>query len=374
MSTPSGNLQSWQFLIAASLDRFISQLVTSMRELLPIMDRWRREGKGVALATVVRIYGSAPLPLGAKMAIASTGEMAGSVSGGCVESAVVQEALAALAAGQPKLLTYGIADELAQSVGLACGGTIEVFVTPLATNTPPYHAFEQAVRAGQLAALATTLTGPAPGAARCLRPDGASVGTLGHPHLDAVVMARAPDFFTTLQPARLVVTVDTDPVELFIDVQPPPPRLWIVGAVHIAAALVTFADTLGFRTIVIDPRAAFATPERFGHADELIPRWPQEVLTAANLDAAACVVVLTHDAKIDNPALVAALHSPARYIGALGARKTHAKRLAALKALGVDDAQLARIHAPIGLDIGARRPEEIALAIMAEIVAVMNRR
>ena len=345
-----------------------------MRELLPIIDRWRSEDKTVALATVVRIYGSAPLPLGAKMAVSSAGEMAGSVSGGCVEGAVVQEALACLAAGQPKLLTYGIADELAQSVGLACGGTIEVFVTPLAPDASPYHAFEQAVRGGRLAALATTLNGAAPGAALYLRPDGAGVGTLGDPRLDAAVTARASESFTTLQPTRLAVMIDADAAELFIDVQPPPPRLWIVGAVHIATALVTFAKALGFRTIVIDPRAAFATPARFGHADELIARWPQEVLTAANLDAAACVVVLTHDAKIDNPALVAALRSPARYIGALGARKTHARRLAALKALGVDDAQLARIHAPIGLDIGARRPEEIALAIMAEIVAVMNGR
>lgn len=345
-----------------------------MRELLPIIDRWRGEDKAVALATVVRIYGSAPLPLGAKMAISSTGEMAGSVSGGCVEGAVVQEALACLAAGQPKLLTYGITDELAQSVGLACGGAIEVFVTPLAPHASPHYAFEQAVRGGQLAALATTLTGAAPGAALYLRPDGASVGALGDSRLDEAASARASECFTTLQPTRLAVTIDADAVELFIDVQPPPPRLWIVGAVHIAAALVTFAKALGFCTIVIDPRAAFATPERFGHADELIARWPQEVLTAANLDAAACVVVLTHDDKIDNPALVAALRSPARYIGALGSRKTHAKRLAALRELGVDEAQLARIHAPIGLDIGARRPEEIALAIMAEIVAVANGR
>ncbi len=345
-----------------------------MRELLPIIDRWREEEKRVALATVVRIYGSAPLPLGAKMAVSSAGEMAGSVSGGCVEGAVVQEALACLAAGQPKLLTYGIADELAQSVGLACGGAIEVWVTPLARHHLAYRGFEDAVRAGQPAALATVLTGPGAGAALLILPDGAAVGALGDVRLDDAVFARAPDLFTVLRAERLTVTTDAGPVELFLDVQPPPPRLWIVGAVHIATALVTFARTLGFYTTVIDPRAAFATPERFGHADALLVRWPQEVLTAANLDAAACVVVLTHDAKIDNPALVAALRSPARYIGALGARRTHAKRLDALKELGMDDAQLARIHAPIGLDIGARRPEEIALAIMAEIVAVVNGR
>jgi xanthine dehydrogenase accessory factor len=343
-----------------------------MRELLPMIDRWRKEQKRVALATVVRIYGSAPLPLGAKMAISSAGEMAGSVSGGCVESAVAQEALACLVANQPKLLTYGIADELAQSVGLACGGTIEVFVAPLATNALPYQHFERAVRAGRLAALATVLNGATMGASLFVLPEGATAGTFGDGRLDDAVLARSPDFFTTLQSERLAVETIAGSADLFIDVQPPQPRLWIVGAVHIAAALVTYARPLGFRTIVIDPRAAFATPERFVHADELIARWPQEVLTAANLDAAACVVVLTHDAKIDNPALVAALHSPARYIGALGARKTHATRIAALNALGLDAAQLARIHAPIGLAIGARRPEEIALAIMAEIVAVVN--
>lgn len=343
-----------------------------MRELLPVFDQWRSEQKQIALATVVRIYGSAPLPLGSKMAVSSAGEMAGSISGGCVEGAVVQEALACLAAAQPKLLTYGIADELAQSVGLACGGTIEVWVTPLTRRDLAFCGFEEAVRAGQPAALATALTGGSAGATLLVLPGGSAAGTLGDAQIDNTVLARTSKLFTDLRAERLTVMTDAGPVELFIDVQLPPPRLWIVGAVHIATALVTFAKALGFRTIVIDPRAAFATPERFGHADELIARWPQEVLTTANLDAAACVVVLTHDAKIDNPALVAALNSPARYIGALGARKTHAKRLAALKELGIDDAQLARIHAPIGLDIGARRPEEIALAIMAEIVAVIN--
>lgn len=342
-----------------------------MRELLPTLDHWRSEHKQIALATVVRIYGSAPLPLGSKMAVSSAGEMAGSVSGGCVEGAVVQEALAVLASGRPKLLTYGIADELAQSVGLACGGEIEVFVEAL--SDPVHQQFEDAVRAGQLTALATILTGPVIGAALLVFPSGDSVGALGDPMLDAAVRERVPYLFTHLRPERLSAETATGAVELFIDVQPPQPRLWIVGAVHIASALVTYAQTLGYRTIVVDPRAAFATPERFPHADELIARWPDEVLCEANLDESACVVVLTHDEKIDNPALAVALRSRARYVGALGSRKTHAKRSEALKLLGLDDAQIARIHAPIGLNIGARRPEEIALAIMAEIVAETNR-
>jgi len=341
-----------------------------MRELLPVLDRWRSEHKRIALATVVRIYGSAPLPLGAKMAVSSAGEMAGSVSGGCVEGAVVQEALAAIAAGQPKLLTYGIADELAQSVGLACGGTIEVFVEPL--PDPVYQHFEDTVRTGRLVALATVLTGPAIGARLLLLPNQHSSGSLGDSLCNAAVQERVLILFATLQSERMTVETEAGAVEVFIDVQPPQPRLWIIGAVHIAAALVTYARTLGFLTIVIDPRTAFATPERFAHADQLVTHWPDAVLAEANLDESACVVVLTHDEKIDNPALAVALRSPARYIGALGARRTHAKRVDALKQLGLDDAQIARIHAPIGLAIGARRPEEIALAIMAEIVAVVN--
>ncbi len=341
-----------------------------MRELLPVLDRWRSEHKQIALATVVRIYGSAPLPPGSKMAVSSAGEMAGSVSGGCVEGAVVQEALAIIAARQPRLLTYGIADELAQSVGLACGGTIEVFVEPL--PDPVHQHFEEAVRTNRLAALATVLTGPDIGARLLLFPDHSSVGSLGDPLCDAAVQERVPSLFAALQSERLSVETAAGTVEVFVDVQPPQPRLWIVGAVHIASALVTYARTLGFFTIVVDPRTAFATPERFAHADQLIPRWPDAVFAETGLDESACVVVLTHDEKIDNPALVAALRSPARYIGALGSRRTHAKRIEALRKLGLDDAQLARIHAPIGLAIGARRPEEIALAIMAEIVAVRN--
>lgn len=235
-----------------------------------------------------------------------------------------------------------------------------------------FQQFEETVRAGKLAAMATVLTGPAIGAKLLLFADGATAGALGAAGLDEAVRARAPFCFASLQPERLTVETAAGLVDVFIDVQPPPPRLWIVGAVHIAVALATYARPLGFRTIVLDPRTAFATPARFAHADELITDWPADVLAAAQLDESACVVVLTHDEKIDNPALAAALQSPARYIGALGSRKTHAKRMVALQALGIDEAQRARIYAPIGLNIGAQRPEEIALAIMAEIVAVVN--
>ena len=210
------------------------------------------------------------------------------------------------------------------------------------------------------------------GARLLVRPDGGSSGTLGDATLDAAARTRALVCLAALRSERVTVASAAGPVELFIDVQPPQPRLFIVGAVHIAAALVTYANVLGFRTVVLDARTAFATPERFAHAAELIARWPADALAAQSLDEGSCVVVLTHDEKIDNPALAVALRSPARYVGALGSRKTHAWRVAALRELGLNDAQLARIHAPIGLPIAARRPEEIALSIMAEIVAVVN--
>lgn len=349
-----------------------------MRELLPAIDRWRAENKRVALATVVKLYGSAPVPLGSKMAISSAGEMAGSVSGGCVEGAVVQEALVILESDRPKLLLYGIADELAQSVGLACGGTIEVFVEPLSAKstemagTTAQGQFEEAVRLGRLVALATVLTGPAIGAKIRIQAGGESSGAVEDAALAAAVQARATSCLAALQSERVTLESAAGPVEVFIDVQPPQPRLFIVGAVHIAAALVTYANVLGFRTVVLDARTAFATPERFAHAAELVTRWPADALAAQSLDEGSCVVVLTHDEKIDNPALAVALRSPARYVGALGSRKTHAKRVAALRELGLGDAEIARIHAPIGLPIAARRPEEIALSIMAEIVAVVN--
>jgi xanthine dehydrogenase accessory factor len=245
-------------------------------------------------------------------------------------------------------------------------------MTMTAADVTIYQEFEKSVRSGRLVAMATILSGPALGARLLIFPDGDRRGGLGDPLLEAAVQARIPTLFATLLSERLSIATAAGPVELFVDVQPPQPRLWIVGAVHIAVALVTYARALGFYTIVIDPRTAFATPARFPHADELIARWPDKVLAQARLDESACVVVLTHDEKIDNPALIAALRSPARYVGALGSRRTHAKRSEALKALGAIDAQIARIHAPIGLNIAARRPEEIALAIMAEIVAVMN--
>lgn len=341
-----------------------------MRALLPQIDRWREEGKQVAVATLVQVYGSAPQPLGVKMAISSAGEIAGSVSGGCVEGAVAQEGLAVLASGKPKLVEYGIADELAQSVGLACGGQIAVFIEPWPADDPINAAYEAALREARMVALASVIRGPLVGGRLLIWPDKTSRGTLGDEFIDRLTVDRAQAMMEMQKPQVVPFSAQEQPSALFIDVQPPPPKLVIVGAVHIAIPLITFAKVLGFHTIVLDARTAFATPERFGHAHQLRTGWPAETLPTLGVDESTYIVVLTHDEKIDDPALLYACRSPARYIGALGSKRTHAARIERLRALGLEEGKIARIHAPIGLDIGARKPEEIAVAILAEIIAV----
>ncbi|RMF38186.1 MAG: XdhC/CoxI family protein [Chloroflexi bacterium] len=349
-----------------------------MRQLLATIERWREEGKRVALATLIRVYGSAPQPLGAKMAVSSAGEMIGSVSGGCVEGAILEEALAVLQTGRPRRLTFGIPDEQAWEVGLACGGTIEVFVEPLVGPEEPdealYEALREALEREEPVARAMVIAGPGLGRRMLIWPDGRTLGALASPSLEAQVLRHARALLAAQRPERATFSVDDETVELFLDVHPPPPKLVIVGAVQIAIPLVTFAKALGFRTFVVDARAAFATHERFPHADALIVKWPTEALAEIGLDEATYVVVLSHDEKLDNPALKMALESPARYVGALGSRKTHARRVEALRQMGVSEEAIARIHAPIGLDLGAQGPEEIAVAIIAEIVAVRRGR
>jgi xanthine dehydrogenase accessory factor len=237
-----------------------------------------------------------------------------------------------------------------------------------------YTTFADAVKRGRLVGLATVLAGPGIGHKLLLWPNGTTEGDLGATELNTAVVERAKEAFASQQTTRFTATTAAGDVDIFLEVQAPLPKLILVGAVHIAIPLVTFGKTLGFRTIVLDARSAFATPERFNHADELIIQWPADALADIGLDESTYIVVLTHDEKIDNPALAVALASPARYVGALGSKKTHARRVAALQELGVTDEQIARINAPIGLDIGARRPEEIAVSIIAEIVAVSNGR
>jgi xanthine dehydrogenase accessory factor len=341
-----------------------------MRDLIPEIERWRQAGKQVAVATIVQVYESALRPLGSKMACSASGDIAGSVSGGCIEGAVYEEAQKVMKHGRPKLLEYGVANESAWEIGLACGGTIQVWVESLAPEI--YTTLKQCLDAGQIVALATIIAGPGMGNKLFIWPDGRTQGELGSADLTERVIRYAADRLAAHDPGRAAFDIAGEPVDIFVEVFPPLPRLIIVGAVHIAIPLVTFAKTLGFHTIVLDARSAFATRERFPHADEMIVEWPSTAMARLNLDEATYVVVVTHDDKLDIPALQAALASPARYIGILGSTTSHAKRIQALKQLGVSDEQLARIRAPIGLDVGAVGPEEIALSIMAEVVAVRH--
>ena len=334
-----------------------------MRDILADVERWRAEGQPVALATVVETWGSAPRQVGAKMALTADGKIAGSVSGGCVETAVVEAGKRVLASGKPQLLHYGVSDETAWSVGLACGGSIDVFVDPLAPEL--YERLHAAVEAGRAAAVATVIVGPEGlfGRKLLLVDDGTALGTLpeeARAAADAALAAGA---------SRRVAIPDG---EIFIDVLRPPPRLVVVGGVHIAIPLISLAKTLGFQTILVDPRETFGNAARFPHVDRIVSAWPDRALSEIGLDASTAVAVLTHDPKLDDPALMTALPSPAFYVGALGSSRTQEKRRSRLLAAGLPEAALSRLYAPIGLDIGGRSPEEIALSVIAQIVAARN--
>jgi len=310
------------------------------------------------------------------MVVSSADEVAGSVSGGCVENAVIEEAREVLASGAPRLLRYSVSDEEAWSVGLSCGGTLEVFVESLGdpSRNELHVALRRSLEAERLVALATVVRGATAGRQLLLWPDGRRLGALGSDVLERSAAETATTLFASFGSERTEIETPAGKFDLFVETFPPRPRLVVIGAVHVAIALVHLARSLGFRTVVIDPRSAFATRERFAEADELITGWPQEVLHDDMLHESTYVAALSHDLKIDVPALALALRSPVRYVGALGSKKTHAKRVEKLRDAGATAEQIARIHAPIGLDLGGRRPEEIALSIMAQIVAVSHGR
>lgn len=310
---------------------------------------WHRAGRGAALATVVETWGSAPRQAGSQLVISGAGDIMGSVSGGCVEGAVVVEAQEAIADGRPRLLTYGVSDDEAFAVGLACGGTIRVFVDPITDTalTPAMLADLVAKRAaGAAVAMITRL-------------DNWTRALVG-PGTDAAVDAR-------LQSDRSGMEDDGR----FIAVHSPPLRLIVVGAVHIAQPLMTIARACGYAPVLIDPRESFGAAERFP-GETILHDWPDEAMAALAPDTRTAIVTLTHDAKLDDPAIIAALGSQAFYLGCLGSPRTHAKRLERLRAAGVADAAIARIHAPVGLAIGAKSPAEIAVSIMAQITQVLR--
>lgn len=346
-----------------------------MRDIFSDIDRWRAEGAAVAVATVIETWGSAPREVGAKMALTADGEIAGSVSGGCVEAAVFEAGTRVLETGTPQLLRFGVTDEKAWQVGLACGGTIEVFVEPL--DETLHEVVRAAVAEERPLTVVTVVRGPAELLAKkiVLR-DGRIYGSL-NPDLDESVLEAAREALSGGRSRRVPLPLPegrSKAVELFIDAIGPSPSLVVVGAVHIAIALTSIAKTLGYRTIVVDPRETFGSPSRFPHVDRLLSSWPDEALREVGLNSSTALAVLTHDPKLDDPALRIALPSSAFYVGALGSRATQARRRQRLLEAGLTEEELARLHAPIGLDLGGRSPEEIALSVMAQIVAERNRR
>lgn len=316
---------------------------------------WHRAGQGAALASVVETWGSAPRPVGSQLAISGDGRMMGSVSGGCVEASVVTEALEALADGKPRLLSFGVADEDAFAVGLACGGRISVLVEPVGDGPA---SFPESLLADLVAARAA----------------GRPVALLTRPETGERRLSDGPgDAKAEAIAARL--RADRSGLEedgWFIAVHNPPLRMIVVGAVHIAQALLPMARACGFSPTLIDPRGAFGSAVRFP-GEVILDDWPDEAMASLAPDARTAVVTLTHDTKLDDPALFAALASPAFYIGCLGSSRTHAKRLARLRDAGISETQIDRLHAPVGLDIGAKSPAEIAVSIMAEIIQTLRR-
>lgn len=337
-----------------------------MRDILPDLDRWRSEKKRIAIATVVQTWGSAPRHAGSKLAVASNGQFSGSVSGGCVENAVIEAALDAIDTDRPRLLHFGIADETAWEVGLACGGSLDVFVKPLDDS------FFDLLRAAWIgesnAVLATVIRGPDEmlGREMLIHEDGTVIGSIGDA-LNQKALQFSDQILAGQESRRVVIDENT---ELFLERISPPPTLVAVGGVHVTLALISLAKILSYRTVVIDPRKLWGNEERFRGVDQLIQAWPEEALQQITITDSTAIAVLTHDPKLDDAALKIALNSPAFYIGALGSRKTNANRRQRLLEAGLTENQLSRLHVPIGIDIHAKTPEEISLAILSEVVSV----
>jgi xanthine dehydrogenase accessory factor len=310
---------------------------------------WLAAGKSVALATVIETWGSAPRPVGSQLVISGEAEIMGSVSGGCVEGAVVEEALEALESGACTVLDYGIADEEAFAVGLACGGNIRILVEPVGVGQGPTVALLEALAAKRAAREAVALSVNLQSWERRLR---------------------GPE--DALAAGRFITDKSGLNGDWFLGIHNPPLRMVIVGAVHIAQPLVKMARLCGFDITLNDPREAFASAVRFPQ-ETLLHDWPDEALAKLALDARTAVVTLSHDPKIDDPAIIEALKTPVFYLGCLGSTRTHAKRLARLEAAGVAAADIARIHAPVGANIGAKTPAEIAVSIMAQITERLRR-
>ncbi|MFD6171058.1 XdhC family protein [Streptomyces coeruleorubidus] len=354
-----------------------------MLDLAGHLHEWIEEGRDFAVATVVAVGGSAPRPPGAALAVSADGTAIGSVSGGCVEGAVYDLCLQVLKDGQTRVERFGYSDEDAFAVGLTCGGTIDIMIAPYgADRTARFAALPAALSAaahGEAVALARVVHGPAGllGRAVLVRPDGAHEGGLGgHPDLDRTAIAQARALLDAGHTGTVEVSEDGSQcpggLTLLVESAVPPPRMIVFGAIDFAAALVRAGKFLGYHVTVCDARPVFATRVRFPDADEIVVDWPHRYLAGTDTDGRTVLCVLTHDAKFDIPLLTEALRLPVAYVGAMGSRRTHEDRDRRLREAGVSERELARLRSPIGLDLGARTPEETALSIAAEIVAARH--
>ena len=350
-----------------------------MLDIAEELHRWVGQGREFAVATVVAVGGSAPRQPGAALAVDRDGTAIGSVSGGCVEGAVYELCQQALDDGRTVREQFGYSDEDAFAVGLTCGGVIDILVTPVRADDPARPVFATALAAaaeGTAAAVARITEGPAEllGRPLLVHPDGSYEGGLGgHADLDRTAVAEARAMLDAGRTGSLVIGAEGsrcgEPVTLLVESSVPPPRMIVFGAIDFASALVRAGRFLGYRVTLCDARPVFATRARFPEADEIVVEWPHRYLASTEVDARTVLCVLTHDAKFDVPLLEAALKLPVAYVGAMGSRRTHLDRNERLREAGVTESELARLHSPIGLDLGARTPEETALSIVAEIVA-----
>jgi xanthine dehydrogenase accessory factor len=324
---------------------------------------------------VVNTFRSAPRDPGAALAVSAGGEVVGSVSGGCVEGAVYELAQEVRQTGQPVMQTYGVSDDAAFEVGLTCGGIIDLFVEPVSKERYPELAqVAAAIRAGDPVAVVTVIAGPGVvGARRIVRPEGQGSGTLGagdrlDQAVDDDVRGMLAQGLTGVRHYGEHGERRLDDLSVFVQSFAPPPRMLVFGAIDFAAAVARAGKFLGYRVTVCDARPIFATRARFPDADEVVVDWPHRYLASTDVDQRTVICVLTHDPKFDVPVLEVALRRPAAYIGAMGSRRTHDDRLARLRDAGLTEDEIARLRSPIGLDLGARTPEETAVSVAAELI------
>ena len=336
-----------------------------MLDILDTMNRWLGEGRQAALATVVKTWGSAPRRVGSKMGITAEMAMIGSVSGGCVEGAVVEEALASLKDGRPRLLQFGVADDTAWEVGLTCGGSIEIYVEPL--NQAWWQTLSDLAQNDRFGMTITLL-------------EGGQIGEKALLDAQAQILYQTDKLSDEMLAAMKALPRMTSKsgvqkmgeTRVMADIQAQRPHLILIGGVHVSIPLQEMAARLGFRVSIVDPRSAFASAERFPNVANILHSYPDKALPQLGLDGSTYLAVLTHDPKIDDKALITALPASIPYIGVLSSSRTHRQRVARLKQAGLSDDLIAQIRTPIGIDIGASAPEEIAVCILAEIIAVRN--